>query len=51
MTQLIGFNTDPILASALLDSISDFWRNPEDIETLLAFVESSRERAYGPLQE
>ena len=47
LTQLIGANTNPAVASRLLDAIGKFWRNPEDIDALLADVEAVRLEVYG----
>lgn len=47
LTQLIGANTDPAVASELLTTIGEFWRTPEDIDALLANVEADRRIAYG----
>ena len=49
LTQLIGANTHPTVASQLLDSIGKFWRNPENIDQLLADVEADRQAVYGAL--
>ncbi|WP_420642498.1 ABC transporter substrate-binding protein [Candidatus Leptofilum sp.] len=47
LTQLIGANTHPDVAFALLQAIVEFWRNPEEIDALLAEVEAVRLEAYG----
>ena len=50
LTQLIGANTAPTVASQLLEAIGDFWRNPEEIDALLEEVEADRQAVYGELQ-
>ncbi len=50
LTQLIGANTNPSVASQLYDTISKFWRDPEDIDELLAAVEADRLEAYGAVE-
>lgn len=47
LTPLIGSNTHPNIATALYDGIVNFWRNPADIDRILASVEASRQAVYG----
>ncbi len=47
LTQLIGANTDPAIATELLTVIGRFWRNPEGIDDMLAEVEAVRQEIYG----
>lgn len=47
LTQLIGANTNPFVASQLYDTISKFWREPGDLDELLAAVEADRLEVYG----
>ncbi|MDJ0755118.1 MAG: extracellular solute-binding protein [Ardenticatenaceae bacterium] len=49
LTQLIGANTEPVVASLLLEAIGRFWQNPESIDEWLANVEAVRQRTYGDL--
>lgn len=49
LTQLIGANTEPAVASLLLEAIGRFWQNPESIDEWLANVEAVRQKTYGDL--
>ncbi|MCA9985633.1 MAG: extracellular solute-binding protein, partial [Anaerolineales bacterium] len=50
LTQLLGANTNPDVATAFLAAITQFWREPENIGELLADVEAERLAAYGPIE-
>jgi|GEM_PF-54685 len=50
ITPLIGSNTHPQIAGAFYSIIGDFWRNPDDIDSLLNRVEKNRLAIYGDLK-
>ncbi|MEM7117619.1 MAG: extracellular solute-binding protein [Chloroflexota bacterium] len=47
LTQLYGFNTAPDVARAGYAAIASYWRNPENVDTLLLEWEAAREAEYG----
>ncbi|MFK7802587.1 MAG: extracellular solute-binding protein [Anaerolineae bacterium] len=52
LTQLIGYNTDPEVASLFLETIGRFWQNPESIDEWLENSEVVRQKVYGdPISE
>lgn len=47
ITTLFEFNTDPQVSGNGLQALTTFWKNPEDIDTVIAALEQARLLAYG----
>ncbi len=50
ITPLIGSNTHPQVAGVFYSIIGDFWRNPDELDSLLDRVEKNRQAIYGDVE-